>query len=70
MESPKFYVKRIQPELKEGMEVFYNHIKGKILSLKGRMGDDYCIIKLERPGEDGCTIIECLKSSFDYLVYA
>lgn len=63
-------VKLIVPELKIGAKVEVldgERIRGKILSLKSKsMGDEYVVIKLEKPNKSGRTTIEVLKSEFNY----
>lgn len=57
-------------ELEVGMEVtIFPDKRGKIINLKGNMGEDYCLVELIKPDEHGNIIIEILKSSFDYLTY-
>lgn len=64
-----YSVEKASPQLEIGTKVSYNNIDGEIISLKGNMGDDYLMIKLSQPDRFGCTVVECLKSLFDYLVY-
>jgi hypothetical protein len=57
-------------ELEVGMEVtIFPNKRGKIIGLKGNMGEDYCLVELVEPDELGNNYIEILKSSFNYLTY-
>lgn len=59
-----------KPELKIGMDVVCSGDKGKIIDVTGRsLGDDYCMVELEKPDKHNCTIIEVKKSIFNFLIY-